>query len=869
MLIAARDKYGDDIDVRKRLDEDGNEENVSRKIAALFRESIFQSGGMIEDDGLQNEDLYVDFGDDSQHDIDLELEKRVNEATFNGLSKHGVQCLKSAIAQHRSIFKVRLGSGGPAKVTPMKLQIDPSKLPVKVKVGKYPIVQRKFLDMYLSQLLSLEFIKPCPQASWQAAPHLVPKDSKFLFRTTIDLRPINSATKAEQWPMPIIESELSDFKDSKHFASMDFCAGYWQCPLDPDSYDACGIIAPQGTFVSTRVLYGLKNASMYFQSTISPLFHKLQTNMKAWIDDFILHAKTEGELLTYVKDFFEICEQYNLRLSAKKCSFYTKKVKWCGRIIDSTGYHLDPRNIEAIRSMESPINAAELCQFIHCCRWMSTSIPDFHRRVQPLNELLEKAYKATRRSKKSALRKVLLSTLSWGTEHRAALISIQNSLKQAVKLAFPKDNHAICVYADASEDFWASIVTQTSEEQLSINVKEQKHEPMALLGRRFAGVQRNWTTYEKEAYAIVQTFDRMDYLFWGPQPVHVFTDHRNLLYVFAPFALRPNSPRRVLSKVHRWAIHLSRFEFFIEHIDGTNNVFADILTRLSKRYRNVLAQRVAVLYTDIVPSSSTIKAVTLTEIINEQQQQEIPKNLRRDNEGIYRKGQQIWIPEEASDLKLRITIDAHCGERGHRAYDATLETITQSYWWADFKADVRKFTQSCIHCIVSRTGERIPRPLASALHGEKLNEVVHADFLYMGPAAGSDLKYILVIKDDVSSYTWLHACSNADSDAATNALSRWFACFGCMHWLVTDQGSHFVASLMSTLTKKAKIRHHSTTPYCPWANGTVERLCKEILRITKALLSEWKLPVTQWPSLTESIQKIINHSPSKKLGKTK
>lgn len=57
--------------------------------------------------------------------------------------------------------------------------------------------------------------------------------------------------------MPVIEAELSDFKDSKHFTSTDFCSGYWQCPLNPESYDAFGIIAPQGPFLSTRVLYGL------------------------------------------------------------------------------------------------------------------------------------------------------------------------------------------------------------------------------------------------------------------------------------------------------------------------------------------------------------------------------------------------------------------------------------------------------------------------------------------------------------------------------------------------------------------------------------------------------------------------------------
>ena len=58
---------------------------------------------------------------------------------------------------------------------------------------------------------------------------------------------------------------------------------------------------------------------------------------------------------------------------------------------------------------------------------------------------------------------------------------------------------------------------------------------------------------------------------------HVFTDHRNLLFVFAPLALEPALGRHVVSKVQRWALFLSKYTYVIEHIDGDDNVFADIL----------------------------------------------------------------------------------------------------------------------------------------------------------------------------------------------------------------------------------------------------------------------------------------------------
>lgn len=74
--------------------------------------------------------------------------------------------------------------------------------------------------------------------------------------------------------MPVIEAYSFVLKYSKHFASIELVAGYSKCPLDLGSKEACGIVAPQDTFVSTRVLHGLKNASSYAQSTIAPILDR-------------------------------------------------------------------------------------------------------------------------------------------------------------------------------------------------------------------------------------------------------------------------------------------------------------------------------------------------------------------------------------------------------------------------------------------------------------------------------------------------------------------------------------------------------------------------------------------------------------------
>ena len=51
------------------------------------------------------------------------------------------------------------------------------------------------------------------------------------------------------------------------------------------------------------------------------------------------------------------------------------------------------------------------------------------------------------------------------------------------------------------------------------------HEPLAFLSGSFKGSQLRWVTVDKEGFAIVSTFRRLG-------GVHIFTDHRNLTYIF-------------------------------------------------------------------------------------------------------------------------------------------------------------------------------------------------------------------------------------------------------------------------------------------------------------------------------------------------
>jgi hypothetical protein len=71
----------------------------------------------------------------------------------------------------------------------------------------------------------------------------------------------------------------------------------------------------------------------------------------------------------------------------------------------------------------------------------------------------------------------------------------------------------------------------------------------------------------------------------------------------------------------------------------------------------------------------------------------------------------VWIPERAVELQLRLYEEAHCFSAGHRAYEATLGAIKACVAWATMAKDVKVFVQSCLHCVATITGDKMPRLL--------------------------------------------------------------------------------------------------------------------------------------------------------------
>jgi Integrase zinc binding domain len=227
----------------------------------------------------------------------------------------------------------------------------------------------------------------------------------------------------------------------------------------------------------------------------------------------------------------------------------------------------------------------------------------------------------------------------------------------------------------------------------------------------------------------------------------------------------------------------------------------------------------------------------------------MPLECTMDSEGLARyQSQAVWIPDGDKALQLRLLIAAHTGPGGHRGITTTEQAMNGFVQWTSMRKDLASFVNSCIHCLSSSTGGTVPRQKAQTLHAEKPNKLLHFDFLYIGHGL-KGVDYILVLKDDLSSYCRLIPSSAANAVTTAASLIDWFAPFGIVLDWVSDHGSPFRNVVVRLLREQNYSSHRFTLAYCPWSNGTVEVVNREILRILRALCSELKIPFREWPNL--------------------
>jgi Reverse transcriptase (RNA-dependent DNA polymerase) len=258
------------------------------------------------------------------------------------------------VTECKDIFSLKLGADPPANVNPLVIKLRDGAELVRMSARKYAPPQLMFMRDKRRELEELGLVYKNTGAEWGSPPPIHPKPGTDQYRMTVDLRVPNTSTKPTAWPMSSLQDELHGLHGSEVFATLYFCQCYWQIPLHKDSQDCQSFITPDGVYAPTRVLHGTRNATQHLHSVLVVMMDGIKSNIKVWLDDCLLHTKTEDDLLATLNFFFKKCQKYGLKLHASKCVLFASTVRYCGSLITKDEVRFDPNNMEALQTMQKP-----------------------------------------------------------------------------------------------------------------------------------------------------------------------------------------------------------------------------------------------------------------------------------------------------------------------------------------------------------------------------------------------------------------------------------------------------------------------------------------------------------------------------------
>jgi transposase InsO family protein len=162
----------------------------------------------------------------------------------------------------------------------------------------------------------------------------------------------------------------------------------------------------------------------------------------------------------------------------------------------------------------------------------------------------------------------------------------------------------------------------------------------------------------------------------------------------------------------------------------------------------------------------------------------------------------------------------------HFGRDKTIHRIQQRYFWPNMTADIRNHIESCVPCLQNNHVRRKPPGALKPIKPpEGIWQLLTMDFHGpITPVTRNGNKYIISLTDVLSKFVITKAVRDCTAATAARFITEEVILkYGTPKCILTDNGTHFTASMMSELFKKIGVTHLYSTPYHPMTNGQIER----------------------------------------------
>ncbi|XP_027155001.1 uncharacterized protein LOC113755129 [Coffea eugenioides] len=184
-------------------------------------------------------------------------------------------------------------------------------------------------------------------------------------------------------------------------------------------------------------------------------------------------GKSYDEHLEHIRAVMDVFRRENLYANLKKCNFYTNELVFLGFVISVQGMKVDDQKVKAIQEWPTPRSVGYVRSFHGLTGFYKRFVRDFSTIAAPLTELIKKN-----------------ENFRWRDSQEKAFTALKHKLTHAPVLVLPDFSKIFEIDCDASGIKVGAVLNQGGK-------------PIAYFSEKLNGVALNYSTYDKELYALI------------------------------------------------------------------------------------------------------------------------------------------------------------------------------------------------------------------------------------------------------------------------------------------------------------------------------------------------------------------------------
>ncbi|GFW50181.1 transposon Tf2-6 polyprotein [Trichonephila clavipes] len=504
-----------------------------------------------------------------------------------------------------------------------------------------------------------------------------PRRLHLNFRPVGDYRQLNSVTEFDSYPMPYLNDFAHALHGKKIFSQIDIFKAFHQIPIAECDIPKTAVTTPWDLYEYTHLCFGLVNAP--------------QTFMR------FMH-----EHRSHLRTIFQRLSSYGLKLNISKCVFGVTELIFLGHFITPDGIKPLPDKVQAVLDYKQPETVGCLRKFLGLFNFYRRFLPKAAEQQYLLSEFL-KGSKGKNDSK----------PLNWSSEAITAFQRCKQALADAALLAHPSPSAPLALHVDASDYAIGGALHQVVNSEL---------QPLAFFSRKLTSSEKSYSAYDRELLAIYSAIRHFRYMLEA-RDFTVFTDHKPLTYAFRQKSDKC-SPRQI-----RQLDFISQFTTNIVHIPGSDNIAADVLSRVS-----------AITF----PSQIDYDCIAETQ----QTDQELHTLIAS---GTSLELKKVTFPNSSTEIMCDLStgtarpyipkqhrqdVFSAMHNLSHPGIRQSVHLMKQRFVWPSISSDVAKWARHCLACQKSKIHRHTRSPLSSFQEPSQRFDHVHLDLI--GPLPPSN-----------------------------------------------------------------------------------------------------------------------------------